>query len=571
MSFSFRRSLTVDHTLCGSSDSTDFPVLVSVTDSTLATTAHGGNVQSSSGYDLNFYADSGATTLLNWELESYDPTTGTIIAWVKIPTVSHTSDTVFYLFYDDATISSFQGGSHGAAWNSNYLGVYHLGNGTTLDLTDSTANNATLVNTGGTATAGQVGGGIAFDGSSFALATLSSPTSFSLQCWATSSGSIGTPLSIGDAQSTDENAHIFQPGSIAVRYGMWGDNEIDISAGIDWSVYSLFTYSLSGTSLIGYVNGSQVGTATVGAYSGNGVIALGTFANGAGNSLVGTVDEVRVTNIALNPSWIMTDYNNQSSGSFVTLGSEAPLSTTNSQTQSAVARIQVTSSHTQAGLSRIRVTNLHTQSAIARLRTTSTKTQSGISRLQATSTQTQPGKSRVQVTSSATQTGITKIVVTGTSSATQSATARIQAVVSSTQSGISRIQVTTNHSQPATARVAVTRSSTQSGISRLRVTSSHTQNALSRLQATLSATQTGIASILSAGSAQATQTGTARIQATSTGSITGTARISSIAFVPVNRQVEIDSEPRLFEVSDEDRIVDVSSEERIFDGPLRIA
>ena len=35
--------------------------------------------------DIGFYADSGGTTKLKWEVEKYDGTTGNLIAWVKIP------------------------------------------------------------------------------------------------------------------------------------------------------------------------------------------------------------------------------------------------------------------------------------------------------------------------------------------------------------------------------------------------------------------------------------------------------------------------------------------------------
>src|SRR4029077_3486466 len=82
-----QRQMTVNHTLVPSTQS-NFTVLVSVTDPALKTLANGGHVANVNGYDIGFYADSGGTTKLKWEVESYNGTTGNLIAWVKIPSVS---------------------------------------------------------------------------------------------------------------------------------------------------------------------------------------------------------------------------------------------------------------------------------------------------------------------------------------------------------------------------------------------------------------------------------------------------------------------------------------------------
>ena len=70
------------------STQSNFTVLVSVTDPALKTVANGGHVANANGYDIGFYADSGGTTKLKWEVEKYNGTTGNLIAWVKIPSVS---------------------------------------------------------------------------------------------------------------------------------------------------------------------------------------------------------------------------------------------------------------------------------------------------------------------------------------------------------------------------------------------------------------------------------------------------------------------------------------------------
>ena len=97
--FGFRKPITIDHlkftdASCGAT-LTNFPILCKVTDPKLATTANGGNVTDAEGDDIIFRAHDTATCGgagvcgLDHEIEKYDPTTGELIAWVRIPTLSH--------------------------------------------------------------------------------------------------------------------------------------------------------------------------------------------------------------------------------------------------------------------------------------------------------------------------------------------------------------------------------------------------------------------------------------------------------------------------------------------------
>src|SRR5579864_7386162 len=156
--YTYRRAITIDHTKVPNTDQTNFPVLISGTYSYLATTGNSGNVSNASGYDIAFTSDSAGSVLLNWETESYDPATGAIVAWVKIPRVSHTTDTTIYMFYGNAAIGTFQGGATGSVWDSGFVGVYHFKD--PLGLSDSSlqGNDLSNVNTVTSAT-GKIGGG----------------------------------------------------------------------------------------------------------------------------------------------------------------------------------------------------------------------------------------------------------------------------------------------------------------------------------------------------------------------------------------------------------------------------
>jgi len=87
--YAHRRTITVNHAKVPNTDQTSFPVLISGTYSYLATTGNGGDVTSSSGYDIIFASDAGGATPLTFERESYNSSTGAVNFWVNIPTLSH--------------------------------------------------------------------------------------------------------------------------------------------------------------------------------------------------------------------------------------------------------------------------------------------------------------------------------------------------------------------------------------------------------------------------------------------------------------------------------------------------
>src|SRR5712691_6304367 len=82
-----RRAITIDHTKVPNTDQTNFPVLASGTYSYLATTANGGYVTNANGYDIMFTSDAAGTSTLAFEQENYNPSTGAVNYWVKVPGV----------------------------------------------------------------------------------------------------------------------------------------------------------------------------------------------------------------------------------------------------------------------------------------------------------------------------------------------------------------------------------------------------------------------------------------------------------------------------------------------------
>ena len=125
--YSYQRAITINHTKVPNTDQANFPggdqrdLFIAC-----STTVNGGHVMDPNGYDIVFTSDPTCQTNLNFEIEQWNAQTGQIIAWVQVPTLSHSSDTVIYACYGNGSISTNQSNAHGT-WDSNYVGVYHFG------------------------------------------------------------------------------------------------------------------------------------------------------------------------------------------------------------------------------------------------------------------------------------------------------------------------------------------------------------------------------------------------------------------------------------------------------------
>ncbi|NVM54331.1 MAG: DUF2341 domain-containing protein, partial [Candidatus Helarchaeota archaeon] len=152
----YRKKITVDHNKA-ISNQYNFPLAIELTDTDIK------NKAQADGDDIYFTSSDGVTKLAH-EIEHYNPSTGKLIAWVKIPTLYSSTDTVIYIYYGNPN-SENQENPQGV-W-SDYKGVYHL-NENTGDATDSTSlsNDLTLYNTPTQGVDTELYKGYDFDGSS---------------------------------------------------------------------------------------------------------------------------------------------------------------------------------------------------------------------------------------------------------------------------------------------------------------------------------------------------------------------------------------------------------------------
>jgi hypothetical protein len=335
-SWKYRKKITIDHTKV-SADQTNFPVLISTTDSSWKDTSNSGHAGQSDGGDFVITSSDG-TTKLSHEIETYDNTSGQLIAWVKVPTLSSSADTELYIYYGNDSVSNQWDAAN--VWDSNFKGVWHLPNGTTLSATDSTAvNNGTA--SGTAATAGQVDGAASYSnfGDNISVGTDSSLNitgSITISAWiyptSLSSGNnrprmfnkgsgTGYFFGIDNANTTAGLGFGINAGGVGTEYAAAG-NVITLNA----FQHVVATYNGSGQTAF-YVNGSAV-SADVGAISGNITSNSSTARIGNRDDLTrqftGKIDEMRISNTVRSASWVATEYNNQSSPpSFYSIGSEA--------------------------------------------------------------------------------------------------------------------------------------------------------------------------------------------------------------------------------------------------------
>lgn len=342
--YSFFQSVTVDHTKVPNTDQTNFPILVSGTYANLKTVGNGGFVQNSSGFDVGFFtSNTCASGKLNWETEKYVATTGEVDYWINIASLSHTTDTVIYMCYGDASITTDQSNKT-AVWDSNYLFVQHLPDGTTLTANDSTSNgkNGTLVNTP-TAAAGQIDGAANFNGTnqSISMPTMSTglSSSFTFDAWVKPNGATTVNgVMVSEVNSGYTNYFAFLGIGGTGTYGMSlfdGANNPEARALVApttgvWA-HIVGVRDIASATVKVYVNGvlgaSVTDTAGLPTY---GDFNIGRQLNIANRLFPGVIDESRVSGVARSADYIATEYNAElipdkaasSTGGFYTLGTK---------------------------------------------------------------------------------------------------------------------------------------------------------------------------------------------------------------------------------------------------------
>jgi hypothetical protein len=265
---------------------------------------------------------------LKYERESFAVAGGEAsgIFWVKVTSISAVADTDIYVYY--RSTDTADGADPTNAWNSDYLLVWHLGDGSTLSANDSTANNYDGTVESATATSGMVDGAANFSGSAQAISVLPalnglSCASLTLESWVYLSGV--TSLQMLYRGANDNFEVFFQSGVlyayIKVYQGepLWAYSHTNITTG--WHhVTVTWTSGEAPKIYVDGINGSTADQSRTGNIS-SGDTSSGWIGGQSGGVyyLTGKVDEFRMSakgsSATCNRSaeWIKFEYYNMNS------------------------------------------------------------------------------------------------------------------------------------------------------------------------------------------------------------------------------------------------------------------
>ena len=332
----YRKQITIDYTKV-SANLIDFPVLINQnTDTNLASHAR------SDGWDIVF-TSSNKKTKLNHEIETYVSASGRLVAWVKVPTISSTSNTILYMYYGNPSAANQQNVIN--VWSNGYAAVYHL-NGSSF--IDSTSNVHHGTNYGSSDTTGKIAGARDFnpaDGVDYiSIGNWNVPGSqLTLQAWINPDNfNQDDPRVVSKAQGTvgaPEQDHVFM---LSLINGASGENRLrfrlktgtsdtagtttligtppnsDLPSAGSWylsaAIYTGSNMQLVRDSGLNAGSGSKTGSLRQNSWS----IQIG---NQPGNTdtnsraFDGKIDEVRISSVARSALWLQTEYNNQYSPS----------------------------------------------------------------------------------------------------------------------------------------------------------------------------------------------------------------------------------------------------------------
>jgi hypothetical protein len=315
----YLKAITINHSQVVGTQ-TNFPVLIAIDDDH-DLTAHAR----ADGADLVFTDTNG--NLLAYEMEAgYSATGGTtggtkVRVWVRIPTLSSSTDTVIHLRYGNPSCGTSRQNA-AQVWINGYVGVWHLGESASPAY-DSTSNTTTLAGNAGSAfgAPGAIDNGVSFDGSTGFLTTttaavlglVGSPGTISAWIYPTVLSAARRICEIGTTGTATGYQFALGAGN-TFRYGSSG-GVVSSTSTLSSNTWQQMVVAWDGTNVRFYLQGAAAGTSAYAYYpQNNGTtfkIGDAVFVDNAGNRICGTLDEVRISYVSRSAGWIATEYNNQ--------------------------------------------------------------------------------------------------------------------------------------------------------------------------------------------------------------------------------------------------------------------
>jgi hypothetical protein len=311
-SWQYRMNITIDHSKVAS-DISNFSVLVDLTN-----LAFVGKTQTN-GQDFVFTDINNSK--LDHQIETYNASTGHLIAWVRIPFLSSATDTTLRIYYHNPTCTDQQ--TPTGVWDKDYLMVLHLNDGT-LQCNDSTVNGNGGTLTGNVAQAsGEIGSGLNFTGGYVTLPQVcTNQTQFTFSAWIYAQS--GARYFISE-WANYQGAFLQVSGDSQVQMYV---NGIMVSKSVSLNQWHYVVGTYDGITAKLWLDGGSPSSASVSGLtwpSGQNMFLGDRFDHL--RQFYGLVDEVRVSSVARSSAWISTEYANQNDpSSFYTIGPEESFS-----------------------------------------------------------------------------------------------------------------------------------------------------------------------------------------------------------------------------------------------------
>jgi hypothetical protein len=279
------------------------------------------------GQDLRFSSDADGATQLAHEVVNWDIVNDKAEVWVKIPTLSYTADTIIYAWYDNDTVApqakDLANYGSQAVWSNGYQGVWHFQNNSS----DSTSNGFNGTDTSVSYTTDHIGKALSFDAvtdnvSIGDYSALKPAQALTVSAWMkTSSFSAGYDVILTKRRnygSSPYNSYIldFYQGKAGFQTSA---NSADVgnrtASALSTNTRHFLVGKYDGSYNYLYVDGGSPITTSQGGNINYGTIPLtfGYYYSSGSASLIGTIDEIHISNVARTEGWITTEYNNQSS------------------------------------------------------------------------------------------------------------------------------------------------------------------------------------------------------------------------------------------------------------------
>ncbi|MFC1967020.1 DUF2341 domain-containing protein [Chloroflexota bacterium] len=322
-----RKKITVDFTKVAAT-LTDFPVLVSLSsDTELASEAQ------DDGDDILFTSSDGVSKL-NHEIETFNGTTGALVAWVRLPALSSGTNTEIYMYYDNPGAGNQENATF--VWDSSYAMVQHMeetaGGANAIQDSTSNTNHGTDSGSPTFSATGKANGAIDFDGSSAYIdcgndSSLAISGNLTLEAWIERDAT-GIHHTIMDKNYNNEYYFRVSSDDKLLLYqgdGTWEAITGTATIGTGWTHVAL-TRDVTTSQVRFFINGAQDGspvTYTKTVAAGTNKVTIGYRHDYPPNYQYfdGILDEVRISSTARSGGWITTSYNNQNSPStFYSLG-----------------------------------------------------------------------------------------------------------------------------------------------------------------------------------------------------------------------------------------------------------